>query len=55
MSNKNQIPKIIHQLWIGRKPPPSKLMETWRKAHESLGWEYRLWNELHQRLKSNQC
>ena len=51
MTDKNQIPKIIHQLWIGPKSPPSELMETWRKTHESLGWEYRLWNE--QTIQSN--
>ena len=39
------IPKIIHQLWIGKKPAPTKFMNTWRDAHVPLGWEYRLWNE----------
>ena len=40
-----QIPKIIHQLWIGTKPAPTKFMNTWREAHEPLGFEYRFWNE----------
>ena len=31
------IPKIIHQLWIGNKPAPTKFMDTWRDAHEPLG------------------
>jgi len=39
------IPKIIHQVWIGKKPHPTKFMNTWRDKHVPLGWEYRLWNE----------
>jgi hypothetical protein len=35
-----QIPKIIHQVWIGDAPPPAGLMETWRQKNPS--WEYRL-------------
>ena len=34
------IPKIIHQLWIGPKQPPTKLMDTWKDAHEKEGFEY---------------
>lgn len=37
------IPKIIHQLWIGPKKPPLKLMETWKTNHPD--WEYMFWNE----------
>ena len=40
-----QIPKIIHQLWIGQKPAPTKFMETWRKKHEPHGFKYMFWNE----------
>jgi GT2 family glycosyltransferase len=37
------IPKIIHQLWIGSKPAPTKFMNTWRdKNHD---FEYIFWNE----------
>lgn len=39
------IPKIIHQLWIGPKPAPSKFMQTWKEKHEKLGFEYIFWNE----------
>lgn len=39
------IPKIIHQLWIGPKPPPVNFMKTWKDIHEPLGYEYILWNE----------
>ena len=35
------IPKIIHQLWVGPLPRPTKWMDTWREKHPT--WEYRLW------------
>jgi len=38
------IPKIIHQLWIGSKPAPIKLMNTWRDKHPEF--EYIFWNEI---------
>jgi mannosyltransferase OCH1-like enzyme len=37
------IPKIIHQMWIGPKPPPIKLMDTWKEKNPS--YEYIFWNE----------
>ena len=37
------IPKILHQIWIGPKPPPSNLMRTWKEKHPDF--EYILWNE----------
>ena len=37
------IPKIIHQLWVGPKPAPIKLMKSWEDAHPD--WEYMFWNE----------
>jgi len=39
------IPKIIHQIWIG-KPMP-KAYREWCKSWQKLnpGWEYRFWNE----------
>ena len=40
-----KIPKIIHQLWIGPKTPPTKFMDTWKNKHESEGFEYIRWNE----------
>ena len=27
------IPKIIHQLWIGTKPPPTKFMDSWKNKN----------------------
>ena len=37
------IPKIIHQIWIGPKPAPIKLMNTWKEKHPE--YEYIFWNE----------
>ena len=37
------IPKIIHQLWIGPKPAPINLMNTWKEKHPDF--EYIYWNE----------
>lgn len=37
------IPKIIHQMWIGNKEPPDKMMNTWKSKHPE--YEYILWNE----------
>ena len=39
------IPKILHQLWIGPKTPPTKFMDTWKNKHESEGFEYIRWTE----------
>lgn len=39
----SKIPKIIHQIWIGPKPRPSKFMDTW--ANKNPDFEYILWNE----------
>jgi GT2 family glycosyltransferase len=46
------IPKIVHQIWIGPKPPPTNLMKTWKEKHP--GFEYILWTEKeieHRRLQ----
>lgn len=37
------VPKILHQLWIGEKPMPSKFMDTWRDKHPDF--EYIRWTE----------
>ena len=37
------IPKIIHQLWIGPKPAPTKFMDTWKEKHPDF--EYIRWTE----------
>jgi mannosyltransferase OCH1-like enzyme len=35
------IPKIIHQIWIGKKLPPQALMDTWKMKD----FEYQVWDE----------
>jgi len=37
------LPKIIHQLWIGSKPAPTKFMDTWKNKNPN--YEYIRWNE----------
>jgi mannosyltransferase OCH1-like enzyme len=37
------IPKIIHQIWIGNKPAPTKFMDTWRDKNPEF--KYMRWNE----------
>lgn len=37
------VPKIIHQIWIGPKQPPIKLMSTWKEKNKDF--EYIFWNE----------
>lgn len=37
------IPKILHQLWIGPNPRPSKHMDTWKTKNPDF--EYIYWNE----------
>jgi GT2 family glycosyltransferase len=37
------IPKIIHQLWIGKKQAPTKLMDTWKDKNPDF--TYIRWNE----------
>ena len=45
------IPKIIHQLWIGDKPPPTKALNSIKNNNSDC--EYILWNEdmLNKKLK----
>ncbi len=41
-----KIPKILHQIWVGPKTPPSYFVtfqEKWKNLHP--GWEYHLWTE----------
>jgi glycosyltransferase involved in cell wall biosynthesis len=39
----SRIPKMIHQIWIGPKPPPLTMMNTWKDKHPDF--EYIFWNE----------
>lgn len=41
-----KIPKIIHQVWLGPKPPPGYFWDyrqSWQKMHPD--WEYRFWTD----------
>jgi len=41
-----KIPKIIHQIWLGPKPPPGYFWDyrqSWQKNHPD--WEYRFWTD----------
>ena len=37
------IPKILHHIWVGQKPPPKHWMDTWPKLHPT--WRYVVWND----------
>ena len=37
------IPKILHQMWIGPKEAPHKMMTTWKVKNPD--YEYVYWNE----------
>ncbi len=42
----DKIPKIIHQIWVGKNPIPEKYkeyMKTWQIIHPD--WEYKLWTD----------
>jgi mannosyltransferase OCH1-like enzyme len=38
-----EIPKIIHRVWIGSKPKPSLVMNTWLEINPGLQYEF--WDE----------
>lgn len=44
-SSQLKIPKIIHQIWIGKKLPDEfkKFTESWKIYHPD--WEYKLWTQ----------
>ncbi len=39
----NKVPKLIHQLWIGDKPKPSKCLESIKDSNPD--YEYMFWDE----------
>lgn len=43
MTIRQNIPKIIHQIWLGPEPRPVEWMETWKQKHPD--WAYKLWTE----------
>ena len=41
------IPKIIHQIWLGQKEPPQWCIDSWEKNYISKypEWKFKLWRE----------
>jgi mannosyltransferase OCH1-like enzyme len=39
------VPKIIHQIWIGRDPRPNEWMDTVKDFAVRYGYKYMLWDE----------
>ncbi len=39
------IPKIVHQIWLGKAKPPLEWMESWKDFCRKYNWEYRLWRD----------
>ena len=39
------ISRKIHQIWIGDKNPPCKIMDSWKRYCDKFGWEYCFWDE----------
>ncbi|QKF94412.1 putative mannosyltransferase OCH1 [Fadolivirus algeromassiliense] len=41
------IPKIIHQIWIGPNKPPIMWINTWKVDYINKypDWQYKLWTE----------
>jgi mannosyltransferase OCH1-like enzyme len=44
LKSREDVPRIIHQIWIGEKAPPVSV-EAWATHAASHGYEYRLWRE----------
>jgi mannosyltransferase OCH1-like enzyme len=46
-SNSNSIsniPKIIHQIWIGTEPPPFEWINSWLEFCKQYNWQHILWD-----------
>jgi hypothetical protein len=39
------IPRIIHQIWVGPRQPPTQLIATWHQMAAEFGWEHKLWRD----------
>jgi mannosyltransferase OCH1-like enzyme len=40
------IPRIIHQIWIGKNPMPHEWMDTVKDFAANHGYEYKLWTDI---------
>ena len=43
-SNREPVPRVLHQIWIGEHPLPPACA-AWREHANTHGYEYRLWRE----------
>ncbi len=43
-ANRQPVPRVIHQIWIGNKPVPAAVA-AWRHHAGLQGYQYRLWQE----------
>jgi ribosomal protein L24E len=39
------IPKVIHQIWLGKNPEPTEWTDTVEKFAKDHGWRYKLWRD----------
>lgn len=39
------VPKIIHQIWIGKAPKPNEWMDSVKDFADKYGYKYMLWSE----------
>ena len=44
IANKNTIPRVIHQIWIGSQPAPITTL-SWANHARTQGFDYKLWRE----------
>jgi mannosyltransferase OCH1-like enzyme len=44
LKSREEVPRLIHQIWIGEKAPPASI-KAWASHAASHGYEYRLWRE----------
>lgn len=44
IANREAVPKIVHQVWIGPLPPPVTT-DMWQRHCHRHGYQYRLWRE----------
>ena len=42
-SGSANVPRKLHQIWLGPKPPPDAHAAAWRALHPD--WEYKLWRD----------
>lgn len=39
------IPKLIHMIWLGPFTPPMKWIDSWKPFCEKYNWDFKLWRE----------